>query len=114
MLFLPKKLRNQKKRIMKAQVIEVLNTIYDPEIPVNIWELGFIYKLEVNENNDVYILMTLTAPNCPVAESLPMEVQTRVQMIPGVNKVVVDVTFDPPWTMDRMTEAAKMELGLLY
>jgi metal-sulfur cluster biosynthetic enzyme len=58
--------------------------------------------------------MTLTAPNCPVAESLPMEVQTRVQMIPGVNKVVVDVTFDPPWTMDRMTEAAKMELGLLY
>ena len=99
---------------MKAQVIDVLNTIYDPEIPVNIWELGFIYQLEVNENNDVYILMTLTAPNCPVAESLPMEVQTRVQMIPGVNKVVVDVTFDPPWTMDRMTEAAKMELGLLY
>ena len=99
---------------MKARVIEVLNTIYDPEIPVNIWEFGFIYKLEVNENNDVYILMTLTAPNCPVAESLPMEVQTRVQMIPGVNKVVVDVTFDPPWTMDRMTDAAKMELGLLY
>ena len=99
---------------MKARVIEVLNTIYDPEIPVNIWELGFIYKLEVNENNDVYILMTLTAPNCTVAESLPMEVQTRVQMIPGVNKVVVDVTFDPPWTMDRMTDAAKMELGLLY
>ena len=99
---------------MKSKVIEVLNTIYDPEIPVNIWELGFIYKLEVNENNDVYILMTLTAPNCPVAESLPMEVQTHVSMIPGVNKVVVDVTFDPPWTMDRMTDAAKMELGLLY
>ena len=99
---------------MKAQVIDVLNTIYDPEITVNIWELGFIYKLEVNSNNDVYILMTLTAPNCPVAESLPMEVQTRVSMIPGVNKVVVDVTFDPPWTMDRMTDAAKMELGLLY
>lgn len=98
---------------MKSRVIEVLNSIYDPEIPVNIWELGFIYQLEVNKNNDVYILMTLTAPNCPVAESLPMEVQTRVQMIPGVNKVVVDVTFDPPWTMDRMTEAAKMELGLL-
>ena len=99
---------------MKTKVIEVLNTIYDPEIPVNIWELGFIYKLEVNENNDVYILMTLTAPNCPVAESLPMEVQTRVSMITGVKKVVVDVTFDPPWTMDRMTDAAKMELGLLY
>ncbi|MCQ2283364.1 MAG: iron-sulfur cluster assembly protein [Bacteroidales bacterium] len=99
---------------MKAKVIEVLSSIYDPEIPVNIWELGFIYKLEVNESNDVYILMTLTAPNCPVAESLPMEVQTRVSMIPGVNKVTVDVTFDPPWEMDMMSEAAKLELDLLY
>ena len=99
---------------MKEKVIEVLNSIYDPEIPVNIWELGFIYKLEVNKNNDVYILMTLTAPNCPVAESLPMEVQTKVSMILGVNKVTVDVTFDPPWEMDMMTEAAKLELGLIY
>jgi FeS assembly SUF system protein len=99
---------------MKEKVIEVLNSIYDPEIPVNIWELGFIYKLEVNKNNDVYILMTLTAPNCPVAESLPMEVKTKVAMIPGVNKVEVEVTFDPPWEMDMMTEAAKLELGLLY
>ncbi|MBQ6070688.1 MAG: DUF59 domain-containing protein [Bacteroidales bacterium] len=99
---------------MKSKVIEVLNSIYDPEIPVNIWELGFIYKLEVNKNNDVYILMTLTAPNCPVAESLPMEVKTRVSMIPGVGKVDVEVTFDPPWDMDRMTEAAKLELGLIY
>lgn len=99
---------------MKEKVIEVLNSIYDPEIPVNIWELGFIYKLEVNKNNDVYILMTLTAPNCPVAESLPMEVKTRVSMIPDVNKVEVEVTFDPPWEMDMMTEAAKLELGLIY
>jgi len=99
---------------MKEKVIEVLNSIYDPEIPVNIWELGFIYKLEVNKNNDVYILMTLTAPNCPVAESLPMEVKTKVAMIPGVNKVDVEVTFDPPWEMDMMTEAAKLELGLIY
>lgn len=99
---------------MKTKVIEVLNSIYDPEIPVNIWELGFIYKLEVNEHNDVYILMTLTAPNCPVAESLPMEVQTRVSKIPGVGNVNVEVTFDPPWDMDRMTEAAKLELGLIY
>lgn len=99
---------------MKTKVIEVLNSIYDPEIPVNIWELGFIYKLEVNDHNDVYILMTLTAPNCPVAESLPMEVQTRVSMIPGVGKVTVDVTFDPPWNMDMMTEAAKLELDLIY
>ncbi len=99
---------------MKSKVIEVLNSIYDPEIPVNIWELGFIYKLEVNKNNDVYILMTLTAPNCPVAESLPMEVKTRVSTIPGVGNVDVEVTFDPPWDMDRMTEAAKLELGLIY
>ena len=99
---------------MKSKVIEVLNSIYDPEIPVNIWELGFIYKLEVNKNNDVYILMTLTAPNCPVAESLPMEVKTRVSTIPGVGNVEVEVTFDPPWDMDRMTEAAKLELGLIY
>ncbi len=99
---------------MKEKVIEVLNSIYDPEIPVNIWELGFIYKLEVNKNNDVYILMTLTAPNCPVAESLPMEVKTKVAMIPGVNKVEVEVTFDPPWEMEMMTEAAKLELGLIY
>ena len=99
---------------MKEKVSEVLNSIYDPEIPVNIWELGFIYKLEVNKNNDVYILMTLTAPNCPVAESLPMEVKTKVAMIPGVNKVEVEVTFDPPWEMEMMTEAAKLELGLLY
>lgn len=70
--------------------------------------------MEVNKNNDVYILMTLTAPNCPVAESLPMEVKTRVSMIPGVNKVEVEVTFDPPWEMDMMTEAAKLELGLIY
>ena len=99
---------------MKEKVIEVLNSIYDPEIPVNIWELGFIYKLEVNKNIVVYILMTLTAPNCPVAESLPMEVKTKVAMIPGVNKVEVEVTFDPPWEMEMMTEAAKLELGLLY
>lgn len=99
---------------MEKQVIDVLQTIYDPEIPVNIWELGFIYKMDINQNNDVHILMTLTAPNCPVAESLPMEVKTRVSMIPGVGAVDVEVTFDPPWDMEMMTEAAKLELGLIY
>ncbi|MBO4489579.1 MAG: DUF59 domain-containing protein [Bacteroidales bacterium] len=98
--------------MMREKVIQVLKDIYDPEIPVNVWELGFIYKLEVNDHNDVHILMTLTAPNCPVAESLPMEVQTRVQMIPEVNKVEVDITFDPPWEMSMMSDAAKIELGL--
>ena len=97
-----------------AAVISALKEVYDPEIPVNIWELGFIYQLEVKPNNDVYILMTLTAPNCPVAESLPLEVRTRVAAIPSVGNVEVDVTFDPPWDMDKMTDAAKMELGLLY
>lgn len=100
--------------MIKQQVIDVLNDIYDPEIPVNIWELGFIYQLEVKDNNDVHILMTLTAPNCPVAESLPLEVRTRVAAIPNVGNVEVEVTFDPPWDMDKMTDAAKMELGLLF
>lgn len=98
--------------MLKEKVIQVLQEIYDPEIPVNIWELGFIYKLEVNENGDVHILMTLTAPNCPVAESLPLEVQTRVQMVKGVNKVDVEITFDPPWEMSMMSDAARVELGL--
>ena len=98
--------------MVREEVIKVLQDIYDPEIPVNIWELGFIYKLDVDDQNNVHILMTLTAPNCPVAESLPMEVQTRVQMIKEVNKVEVDITFDPPWEMSMMSDAARVELGL--
>jgi len=97
---------------MREKIIEILSSIYDPEIPVSIWELGFIYKLDINNNNDVLILMTLTAPNCPVAESLPMEVQTRLAAIPGIGNVDVKVTFEPPWNMDMMSESAKMELGL--
>lgn len=97
---------------MREKIIEILSSIYDPEIPVNIWELGFIYKLDISNNNDVLILMTLTAPNCPVAESLPMEVQTRLSEIPGVGNVDVKVTFDPPWNMDMMSDSAKMELGM--
>lgn len=98
--------------MVREEVIKVLQDIYDPEIPVNIWELGFIYKLDVDDQNNVHILMTLTAPNCPVAESLPMEVQTRVQMVKDVNKVDVDITFDPPWEMSMMSDAARVELGL--
>lgn len=100
--------------MIKQQVIDVLCNIYDPEIPVNIWELGFIYNIEVSKKNDVSILMTLTAPNCPVAESLPMEVQTRVAAIPGVNSVDVKITFDPQWTPEMMSDAAKLELDMLY
>lgn len=97
---------------MREKIIEVLSSIYDPEIPVNIWELGFVYKIDISNNNDVLILMTLTAPNCPVAESLPMEVQTRLSEIPGIGNVDVKVTFDPPWNMDMMSDSAKMELGM--
>ncbi|HET8839604.1 MAG TPA: SUF system Fe-S cluster assembly protein [Flavobacteriaceae bacterium] len=95
------------------QVVRVLKTIYDPEIPVDIYELGLIYDVFVNENSDVKILMTLTTPNCPVAESLPMEVEEKVKSIDMVNNVEVEMTFDPPWSQDLMSEEAKLELGML-
>lgn len=97
---------------IQAKAIEILSSIYDPEIPISIWELGLIYNLEVKENNDLSILMTMTAPNCPIADSLPDEVKTRLSEIPGIGKIEVNVTFDPPWDMDRLSDAAKMELGM--
>lgn len=101
------------KELLKQQIEDVIKTIYDPEIPVNIWELGFIYDIKVEENRNVEILMTLTAPNCPVAETLPLEVKDKVSGIAGVGDVQINITFDPPWDMDKMSEAAKLELGLL-
>ncbi len=98
---------------LKEKVIEKLSGIFDPEIPVNIWELGFIYDIDVKENRDVDILMTLTAPNCPVAESLPLEVQEEVSKIENIGKVTVNITFDPPWDMDKLSDAAKLELGFM-
>ena len=95
------------------QVVRVLKTIYDPEIPVDIYELGLIYDVFVNENHDVKILMTLTTPNCPVAESLPMEVEEKIKSIDMVNDAEVEITFDPPWSQDLMSEEAKLELGML-
>ena len=94
-------------------VVKVLKTIYDPEIPVDIYELGLIYDVFLNEDNDVKILMTLTTPNCPVAESLPQEVKDKVASIEGVNNSEVEMTFDPPWSRDLMSEEAKLELGFL-
>ena len=94
-------------------VVKVLKTIYDPEIPVDIYELGLIYDVFLNEDNDVKILMTLTTPNCPVAESLPQEVKDKVASIQGVNSAEVEMTFDPPWSRDLMSEEAKLELGFL-
>ncbi|MDR2222660.1 MAG: iron-sulfur cluster assembly protein [Flavobacteriaceae bacterium] len=94
-------------------IVRVLKTIYDPEIPVDIYELGLIYDVFVNETNDVKILMTLTSPNCPVAETLPMEVEEKIKAIDQVNGVEIELTFDPSWTKDLMSEEAKLELGML-
>ena len=96
-----------------SQIIEVIKTIYDPEIPVDIYELGLIYDVLVNKNNDVKILMTLTSPNCPVAETLPVEVEEKVKTVPLINNAEVEITFDPPWNQSLMSEEAKLELGFL-
>ena len=96
-----------------SQIVAVLKTIYDPEIPVDIYELGLIYDVFVNEDYDVKILMTLTSPNCPVAESLPVEVEEKVGTVDLVKEVTVEITFDPPWTQELMSEEAKLELGML-
>ena len=95
------------------KIVRVLKTIYDPEIPLDIYELGVIYDVFVNEDFDVKILMTLTSPNCPVAESLPLEVEEKVKSINEVKDAEVEITFDPPWTQDLMSEEAKLELGML-
>ena len=95
------------------QIVGVIKTIYDPEIPVDIYELGLIYDVLVNEDNEVKILMTLTSPNCPVAETLPVEVEEKVKSIDAVKDAEVEITFDPPWTQELMSEAAKLELGML-
>lgn len=95
------------------KIVKVLKTIYDPEIPVDIYELGLIYDVLVNEDNDVKILMTLTSPNCPVAETLPVEIEEKVKSLKMVKAAEVEITFDPPWTQDLMSEEAKLELGLL-
>lgn len=95
------------------KIVVVLKTIYDPEIPVDIFELGLIYDVFVNEQDDVKILMTLTSPNCPVAETLPVEVEEKVKTLEEVRNVQVEITFDPPWTQDMMSEEAKLQLGFL-
>lgn len=95
------------------KIVKVIKTIYDPEIPVDIYELGLIYDVFVNEDYDVKVVMTLTTPNCPVAESLPQEVQDKIKAIEGVNDVELELTFDPPWSQELMSEEAKLALGML-
>ncbi|MBT3646272.1 SUF system Fe-S cluster assembly protein [Flavobacteriaceae bacterium] len=95
------------------KIVTELKSIFDPEIPVDIYELGLIYDVFVNEDNEVKIMMTLTSPNCPVAESLPQEVEEKIKSIDEVKTAEVEITFDPPWTKDLMSEEAKLELGFL-
>ena len=95
------------------KIVRVLKTIFDPEIPVDIYELGLIYDVFVNEDADVKILMTLTTPNCPVAETLPREVEEKVKSLDEVKDAEVEITFDPPWSKDLKSEEAKLELGML-
>jgi len=95
------------------KIVKVIKTVFDPEIPVDVYELGLIYDVFVNENYGVKILMTLTTPNCPVAESLPQEVEDKVKSISIVTDAEVEITFDPPWSQDLMSEEAKLELGML-
>ena len=95
------------------KIVDKICQIYDPEIPVNIYELGLIYDVQVSEECDVEIEMTLTSPNCPVAETLPVEVEEKVKLVEELRNVKVNITFDPPWNKDMMSEEAKLELGML-
>ncbi|MDB2355250.1 DUF59 domain-containing protein [Flavobacteriaceae bacterium] len=99
--------------ILGEKIVKVLKTVFDPEIPVDIYELGLIYDVMINEDRDVKILMTLTTPNCPVAESLPLDVKNKVKSMEEVNDAEVEITFDPPWSQDLMSDEAKLEIGIL-
>ncbi len=98
---------------LEEEIVNILKTIFDPEIPVNIYDLGLIYEVNVEEDGKVRVVMTLTSPNCPVAESMPEEVFDKVSSIEGVSHVDVNLTFDPPWTKDMLSDEALLELGLL-
>lgn len=97
---------------LQPALVEAVSKVFDPEIPVNIYELGLIYNLDVDSGNNVQVRMTLTAPACPAAQTIPIDVERRVREVPGVNDVKVAVVWDPPWTRDKMSEAAKLSLGM--
>ena len=110
-----KKIKNKadpKNSDFKDEIISLLRTVFDPEIPVNIYDLGLIYDIDLGKNGRVVIKMTLTSPNCPVAESLPVEVEDKVANLPGVMEAKVNLVFDPPWTKEMMTEEARLELNV--
>ena len=98
---------------LERRIIKSIKKVFDPEIPVNIYELGLIYDVKISEDNDVVIEMTLTSPNCPVAESLPLEVEEKVKAIASIKNVKVNIVFEPPWTKEMMSDEAKLELGML-
>lgn len=98
---------------LRDQIVAAIKTVYDPEIPVDVYELGLIYEINVFPVNNVYIRMTLTSPSCPSAEVIPGEVEQKIKAVPGVNDVKVELTFDPPYSQDMMSEVAKLELGFL-
>lgn len=98
---------------LKEQIVGALRTVFDPEIPVNIYDLGLIYALDIDEEGDVRLQMTLTAPGCPVAQTFPATVEDAVKSVPGVKDAAVELVWDPPWSSERMSEAAKLQLGIL-
>jgi FeS assembly SUF system protein len=106
-------LQSTNKEELQTRVIEMLRTIYDPEIPVNIYDLGLVYHIDVNDSGDVLVRMTLTAPNCPVAQSFPEAVQNKLLFVTGVNDVDVELVWDPPWSREKMSDAARLELGFM-
>ena len=99
--------------LLQQKIIDAIKMVFDPEIPVNIYDLGLIYEVIVDENANVHIKMTLTSPGCPVAQSMPLEVKDAAHTVEGINDVTVDMVWDPPWTMDNMSDEAKLQLGLL-
>lgn len=108
-----KRLTPEEMTALETEIMLALKTVYDPEIPVDIYALGMIYEIEVDPEGVGHVVMTLTAPNCPVADSIVLEVEERIKMIPGISGADVVLTFDPPWNKDMMSEEAKLELGYL-
>ena len=106
-------MEKKEKAELNDKIIRAIKTVYDPEIPVDVYELGLIYGIDIRDNKDVNVLMTLTSPSCPAAESIPSDVKNRIEMIKEINDVDVEVTFDPPYTSDLMSEEAKLELGFM-
>ena len=103
----------KERKELNNKVLRAIKTVYDPEIPVDVYELGLIYEINIKKNKDVHVLMTLTSPSCPAAESIPSDVKSRIEMIKEINEVDVEITFDPPYTPDLMSEEAKLELGFM-